>query len=75
MALTVVKYAMRSDESKAAILIDSVKPFVPQIDTVSLELIREVISKLSLTVGKREKWIYKNWNELLKVIDSTLAGR
>lgn len=75
MALTIVKYAMRSDESEAAILIDSVRPFVPQIDTVSLELIREVISKRSLTVDKREKWIYKNWNELLKVIDSTLAGR
>lgn len=75
MALTVVKYAMRSDESEAAILIDSVRPFVPQIDTVSLELIREVISKRSLTAGNREKWIYKDWNELLKVIDSTLAGR
>ena len=63
MALTVVKFAMRSDESEAAILIDSVRPFVPQIDIVSLELIREVIWSLSTHQRLRPELCFQKRND------------
>ena len=38
MAVTVTKRALKIDEGEASILINSIRPFVPQLDTVSLEL-------------------------------------
>ena len=55
MAVTVTKRALKIDEGEASILINSIRPFVPQLDTVSLELMRGLISNRALTVGRHEK--------------------
>ncbi|MGM9682030.1 MAG: hypothetical protein ACI3XQ_00370 [Eubacteriales bacterium] len=75
MAVTVTKRALKSEEGDASILIDSLRPFIPQIDTVSLEIIRDLISKRWLKIGRHDKWLNEGWDELIRVIDRTLSGR
>ena len=73
MAVTVTKRALKIDEGEASLLIDSIRPFVPQLDTVSLELMRGLISNRALTVGRHEKWIHREWDSLLQIIDETIG--
>ena len=73
MAVTVTKRALKIDEGEASILINSIRPFVPQLDTVSLELMRGPISNRALTVGRHEKWIHREWDSLLQIIDETIG--
>ena len=75
MAVTVTKRALKSEEGDASILIDSLRPFIPQIDTVSLEIIRDLISKRWLKIGRHDKWPNEEWDELTRIIDLTLSGR
>ena len=75
MAVTVTKRALKIDEGEASILIDSIRPFVPQLDTVSLELMRGLISNRTLTIGRHEKWIHREWDSLLLIINETIGGR
>jgi hypothetical protein len=75
MAVTVTKRALKIDEGEASILIDSIRPFVPQLDTVSLELMRGLISNRMLTFGRHEKWIHREWDSLLLIINETIGGR
>ena len=75
MAVTVTKRALKIDEGEASILIDSIRPFVPQLDTVSLELMRGLISNRTLTFGRHEKWIHREWDSLLLIINETIGGR
>ena len=73
MAVTVTKRALKIDEGEASILIGSIRPFVPQLDIVSLELMRGLISNRALTVGRHEKWIHREWDSLLQIIDETIG--
>ena len=73
MAVTVTKRALKIDEGEASLLIDSIRPFVPQLDVVSLELMRGLISNRALTVGRHEKWIHREWDSLLQIIDETIG--
>ena len=75
MAVTVTKRALKIDEGEASILIDSIRPFVPQLDSVSLELMRGLISNRTFTFGRHEKWIHREWDSLLLVINETIGGR
>ena len=76
MAVTVTKRALKSnDEGQASILIDSLRPFIQQIDTVSLEIMRELISKRWLKIGRQDKWLNEEWDELTRGIEFTLSGR
>ena len=75
MAVTVTKRALKIDEGEASILIDSIRPFVPQLDTVRLELMRGLISNRTLTFGRHEKWIHREWDSLLLIINETIGGR
>ena len=73
MAVTVTKRALKIDVGEASILIDSIRPFVPQLDVVSLELMRGLISYRTLTVVRQEKWIHREWDSLLQIIDETIG--
>ena len=75
MAVTVTKHALKSEEGDASILIDSLRPFIPQIDTVSLEIIRDLISKRWIKIGRYDKWLNEEWDELTRIIDLTLSSR
>lgn len=75
MAVTVTKHALKSEKGDASILIDSLRPFISQIDTVSLEIIRDLISKRWLKIGRNDKWLNEEWDELTRIIDLTLPSR
>lgn len=75
MVLTVTKRALKSDEYEASHLIDSIRPFILQIDTISLEIMRDQISKRALTIGRHEKWINEEWDTLIRIIDFALSRR
>ena len=72
--LTAMQYALILDDSDAADIIDCIMCFLRHIDTYSLQIMRDSLSKRAVKTDPRKEWLNECWEHLTVLVERELNG-
>ena len=72
--LTAMQYALILDDSDAADIIDCIMCFLRHIDTYSLQIMRDSLSKRAVKTDPKKEWLNECWEHLKVLVERELNG-
>ena len=72
--LTAMQYALILDDSDAADIIDCIMCFLRHIDTYSLQIMRDSLSKRVVKTDPKKEWLNECWEHLKVLVERELNG-
>ena len=72
--LTAMQYALILDDSDAADIIDCIMCFLRHIDTYSLQIMRDSLSKRAVKTDPRKEWLNECWEHITVLVERELNG-
>ena len=73
--LTAMQHALVCNNSDAAVIIDCIMCFLRHIDTYSLQIMRDALSKRAIKTDSQKVWLNKCWEHLKILIERELNSR
>ena len=73
--LTAMQHALVCNNSDAAVIIDCIMCFLRHIDTYSLQIMRDALSKRDIKTDPKKAWLNECWEHLKILIERELDGR
>ena len=73
--LTAMQHALVCNNSDAAVIIDCIMCFLRHIDTYSLQIMSDALSKRDIKTDPKKAWLNECWEHLKILIERELDGR